>query len=261
MTAKEVADLDKERGKKFYDEEDHTENSGIPTNKEPWLNKTPVNKSGEENMDGTDILKSYLSKASVNEIEDGEDIKKEGPIYVDDLNLSDPGLEDGEDIKKIAIPQGMAKADDCGILDMREHAEEIKKTGKPPWLDDEESTEDVDKALSTRSMHVPRPNAPYDRFDIMRSATTPTTRAHSQLRGPSGVAPLVGETLRDAEDDANVRSKQTMYKSCNFHGLTHRQDTGCVMCGDATRKSISCESCGDDMEKVKGGVTACKACG
>ena len=168
MSPEEVAELDKERGKKFYDEEDHNETKDLPVKKEPWLNKTPVNKSGESNMSGTNILKSYLSKASLN---------------ADD----DDGCED--------------------LLKMNDK--------------DEMEEEEVEKALNSRSMYIPRPQGQYDRFDIMRSATTPNTRQHSALTGPDGIAPLVGDTLRTVEDDANVRSKQTTYKHTDsLIGLT-----------------------------------------
>ena len=105
MTAEEVADLDKERGKKFYDEEDQVTDDR-PTKKEPWLNKTPVNKSGDKDMSGTDILKSFLSKATA----------------VEYASIND---DEGEDIEKIAIPNSpIMRSTGCDILDMREDAEE-----------------------------------------------------------------------------------------------------------------------------------------
>jgi hypothetical protein len=206
MTPKEVEELDKERGKKFYDEEDSVEPNNCPADRKPWLTKTPVNKSGDKDMSGADILKSFFSKSYE---EDGLDIMK------------DQG-EDSEEKIEVEI--------------------------------------EVEKALSTRSMHVPRPHGPYDKFDIMRSATTPTTRGHSKLRGPEGVAPLIGDTMRTVEDDANITARHTMYKSCGFHGLTHRADTGCVMCNHSVSKSDSCKKCNNVMEKVKGGVSACTSC-
>lgn len=207
MTPTEVADLDKERGKKFYDEEDHVEANDCPEKKEPWLTKTPVNKSGDEDMSGIDILKSFLSKSYD---EEGLDLMK------------DQGEDESETNVEVEV--------------------------------------EVEKALSTRSMYIPRPNGPYDPYNIMRSATTPTTRGHSRLGGPEGTAPLVGDTMRTVEDDANVRARHPMYKSCGYHGLTHRADTGCVMCGDMAMKSNSCKACGGTKEKVKGGISACTDC-
>jgi hypothetical protein len=209
MTPKEIAELDKERGKKFYDEEDHVEPNDRPAKKEPWLTKTPVNKSGGS-MSGAKKLREYFGKSK--------------------------GKEDVEDLL------GEEYAEKC----MHEDGEDLVK--------------DVSKALSTRSIHIPRPNHHYDPFDIQRSATTATTRSHSGLNGPSGVAPLVGETLADAEDAAKVRSTQDTYKSCNFHRLVYKSEIGCVMCNHTMRKSNMCKTCGDVMEKVAGGYMSCKAC-
>ena len=219
MSAKEIAEQDKERGGKFIDPEDTYTDDDHPKEKKPWLTKTPVNKAGEKDMNGTDILKSYLSKSSMNEMDDCADMKKmaykNADLEIDDLELDDSELE----------------------------------------------VEDAKKALSTSSFHIPRPAGGYDKFDIMRSATTVTTRKHSGLNGPEGVAPLVGETLSDVADKEIVRTrtKQPIYKSCSFHGLTHRTSTGCVMCG-SINKSSACKGCGDDMYKVAGGGLACKAC-
>lgn len=212
--------LDAERGKRNFDPEDNWPKDDHPKNKQPWLERTPVNKSKEhkEKMkDVADLLSDEYSK--------------------------DSG-ESADHVKKMKDMTSKLK-------------EEYAAKACEPY---EEDGVDMDKALSTRSMHIPRPYEYFDPYDISRSATTPTTRAHSKLQGPNGVAPLVGETLVEAEDAANVRSRQVTYKSCNGCQLIHRADTGCNICKQTMSKSMSCKKCGDDMIKMKGGSYACKGC-
>lgn len=262
MSAKEIADLDRERGKKFYDEEDHNETSDLPVEKKPWLTKTPVNKCGDAEMSGTKILKSFLSKSY--DIDPcAEDLMKE------DDKMAKKSKEHKEKMTGVADLLSEEYSKDTKespshVKRMKDMASKIRGEYSEKCMMDDDKPDlmkDVNKALSTRSFHIPRPREYYDPFEITRSAMTATTRGHSKLRGPEGVAPLVGDTLRTAEDDANVRAKQVTYKSCSHHGLTHREDSGCSMCNHSMSKSLSCKGCGGDMEKVKGGLLSCKACG
>lgn len=118
--------------------------------------------------------------------------------------------------------------------------------------------EDTEKALSTRSMHIPRPAQPYDPFNIQQSATKATTRGHSKLRGPEGVAPLVGETFAQLAEDEKPRTDGVVYKSCVVHGLSYRSDAGCYPC-KLISKSLC--KCGSQMFKAPGGGMSCPTCG
>ena len=118
--------------------------------------------------------------------------------------------------------------------------------------------EETEKALSTRSMHIPRPTQPYDPFKIQSSAVKATTRGHSKLRGPEGVAPLVGETFAQLAEDEKPRTEGVTYKSCAVHGLSYRSDTGCYPCA-LISKSLC--KCGAQMFKTAGGGMSCPTCG
>ena len=250
MSPKEIRELDASRGEKFDDPNDTYMGDDHPKEKKPWLTKTPVNKgTGEENMTGTDILTKFSKSCDGHE--DDDDAADKNPFEeLKKFGKGDMPDDDAEDLKKIALPQGMAmsvKSDGTDIFDLGDKDLDIG---------------DAKKALNSRSMHIPRPPGGYDRFDINRSVSTVTTRGHSKLKGPNGVAPLVGETLRNAEDDAILRtsSGEETFKSCNSHGLVHRVSTGCVMCASIMSKSNSCDGCGEEMFKQEGGSFGCKAC-
>ena len=281
MSQKDIADLDKERGKKFYDEEDHFPDSDLPKEKKPWLNKTPVNKGNK-----LDKLKSYIEDPFVEDISkplpekkkrDGEsnfqhkirqwteEVKERPDRFPGgkDQAIAIAAKESGVAKKSKDILDMFGKGDDVAPCDACEDLKKFVKKAKEKKEEEEvevalDMEVEVEKALNSRSMYVPRPVGPYDPYDISRSATSATTRGYSRLRGPDGVAPLVGDTFRTLEDDANTRSKQITYKSCQFHGLSHRSDTSCMMCFS---KSDACEACGSQKEKTKGGMLSCKACG
>lgn len=240
MSPKEIRDIDASRGEKFNDPNDTWMGDDHPKEKKPWLTKTPVNKgTGEENMTGTDILRKFSKSCDGHE--DDDDAADKNPF---------------EELKKFG-KGGKSCMPDEDALDVKKTDEDIFDLG-----DKDLEISDAKKALNSRSMHIPRPPGGYDRFDINRSVSTATTRGHSKLKGPSGVAPLVGETLRGAEDDAILRtsSGEETFKSCNSHGLVHRASTGCVMCASIMSKSNACKSCGDEMFKQEGGAFACKGC-
>lgn len=218
--------LGKERGKKHFDPEDNWPKDDHPRKKTPWLERTPVNKSKKYKKKLKDVADLLSAEYSGDHGESDDHVKR---------------------MKEMTHKLGEYTHKACDAEPYEEDGVHMEK--------------DCSKALSTRSMHIPRPHSYYDPHDIMRSATTPNTRGHSRLQGPSGVAPLVGETLHDAEDSAAVRSKQVTYKSCNFHQLVHRSDTGCGMCNHSVSKSLSCDKCGSDMYKYKGGSLSCKDCG
>ena len=238
MSPKEIAELDKDRGEKFDDPEDTWPDDDHPKEKTPWLTKTPVNKGKKEGkMTGTDILRNFSKSCDGHE--DDDDASDKNPFAeLKKFGKGDMPDEDAEDVMKT----------DTDIFDL---------------VDEELEISDAKKALSTRSMHIPRPPGGYDRFDITRSATAATNRGHSALKGPDGVAPLVGEAMNTVEDNAIVRTRtgQETYKSCNFHGLVHRQSTGCMMCSSALSKSNACKGCGEEMYKQEGGSFACKGTG
>lgn len=109
------------------------------------------------------------------------------------------------------------------------------------------------KALSSKNFPMLRPRG--DEWDVFRSATTQTTRKHSNLYGPDGVAPLVGETISQVNED---ELKRTTYKSCGAHGLVFRADRVCHPC--EISKNSMCKGCGTEMMKSPGGMQ-CPNCG
>lgn len=260
MKPNEIRELDSERGNKFYDPEDTWPADDHPKEKKPWLTKTPVNKA---DMSATNILKSFLSKSKCCDGSHPVDITKpsQGP-----KDSSEDNTDDLQDLSHLLDSEHMGPKDDSPSKRMKCMSSDLKsKKDKESTRfpeDGEDLAKDFDdfgKALSSRSMYVPRPTPA--QYDILRSATTPNTRGHSSLSGPNGVAPLVGATLADAEDSAKVRSKHETYKSCGFHQLVHRVSSGCTMCNQSVSKSAACKGCGEEMYKYKGGSLACQACG
>lgn len=161
-----------------------------------------------------------------------------------------PGRFPGGRKQAIAIAAQQSGAAKKALDEM---ADRLKKSGEKPPVQ-----ENVNKALSTQSMHIPRPRAPYDPFGIQASAMKATTRQHSALRGPEGVAPLVGETFAQLAEDEKPRTQGVMYKSCPVHGLSYRSDTGCYPC-HLISKSLC--KCGAQMYKTAGGGMSCSVCG
>jgi hypothetical protein len=117
------------------------------------------------------------------------------------------------------------------------------------------------KALTTRSMYIPRPTSPYDPFEVQSNASKATTRGHSALRGPEGTAPLIGETFEKLAEDEQVRTRvqPDTYKSCSVHGISYRLGGQCHPC--SVMKSMSCKSCGGQMVKAAAGSMKCASCG
>lgn len=122
-----------------------------------------------------------------------------------------------------------------------------------------QDADSVEKALSTRSMHIPRPNSVYDPFEVLNSARRQITRSQSRLRGPEGVAPLVGETFEQLAEDEKPKSHGEVFKSCLVHGITYRPGVGCHPCRVA--KSQHCTGCGAQLVKSIGGASSCPVCG
>jgi hypothetical protein len=120
----------------------------------------------------------------------------------------------------------------------------------------EEYGDEVEKALNSKSMYIPRPLNDYDPFSVYRSATTVTNKSHTRLRGAEGVAPNVVETMREI---AGKERKPEMYKSCPAHGLIFKSDTNCRACD--IQKAYMCKACGGPMAKKIGGMLSCPTCG
>ena len=129
----------------------------------------------------------------------------------------------------------------------KEATDLLKALPKEPKKED---TTPVSKAMTTRSF-------PVKAHDITRSAITTTTRGHSALKGPDGVAPLVGETLQTVAE--LERKRGPIYKSCESHGLVFRSDLGCRPC--YISKSNMCKACKGALHKAPGDVMVCKNCG
>jgi hypothetical protein len=94
------------------------------------------------------------------------------------------------------------------------------------------------KALSSRSMFIPRPMGAYDPFGIQRSATQ-----------------LPVHTASVTEYGTMQQHPSAAYKSCSTHGITYRSDLGCHPC--TVSKSRECSQCGIEMHKAMGGVLRC----
>lgn len=218
MSPKEIADLDRKRsmGGDDDDPSDTYPISDNPKAKKPWLIRTPVNKGNS--MEFLDSLKNFAKGFKEVEIEDeGDEIEVE--------------------VKK-AKEHGEEGGTDWDLLTLTEKKEVMPK---------------VNKALNTRSLHIPR--VPYD---MLRSATTPVTRRNSKLYSPNGVAPLVGETLEDVSDNERKKVPNTTFKSCETHGVVHKSTQECSAC--ALYKGCMCKDCGELLTKTSGGGLSCVKC-
>jgi len=114
------------------------------------------------------------------------------------------------------------------------------------------------KALTTRSMHIPRPQGVYDPFGVYNSAMKTMTRQNSALYSPEGVAPLVGDTLKDVSGKDYNRVADP-YNNCPTHGTVYKSSVGCFSCG--LYKSTCCSSCNARLTKSAGGNLFCPNCG
>lgn len=119
-----------------------------------------------------------------------------------------------------------------------------------------EVLEHMDKALNSRSFHIPRPMGPYDPFAIQRSATTIYTDKLSKLPKPEGYAPLIRDTIQFvSEKPANLKNPSDEVEKCLVHGIAYKSQNGCYPCN--MTKSMMCKNCGEPLVKQKGGYSAC----
>lgn len=146
-------------------------------------------------------------------------------------------------------PNALMKADDDKIDKLV--AFEKEEHGHIPTVEEEKT----EKALNSKSLHIPRPKEPYDPYNIYRSAVDPITRGNSKIYGPEGTAPLVGETLSSIRDDDTKRTHGETFKSCEVHGISYNTNKGCYPCNIV--KSLMCKNCGGSMNKTAAGVLAC----
>jgi len=117
------------------------------------------------------------------------------------------------------------------------HKKEMKQWGeKLEDIADKLEGENTEKALNSRSLVIPRTDqlqARYSAQQIMRSATAGMNRQNSALRGPDGVAPLVGQTMAQVAQDEPIRTHryQEIEKSCANHGIQLKEGKcpGCEM--------------------------------
>lgn len=160
--------------------------------------------------------------------------------------------DEGEDFSKKETTDDVEQAGKEGRV--------MAKAKLDKFVADMKDAKETAKALNSRSFYIPPPRVQHDPFAIQRSATTPTTRNHSALRGPEGVAPLVGDTFEALAEDESVRTRTApdTYKSCAAHGISYRADRGCHPC--SIMKSMVCK-CGGQMVKSPGGASKCASCG
>lgn len=239
MSIKEVADKDENRGRGQHRDDplDTFPIDDRPKDKRPWDVKTPVNKSEENNMI-LDLLKGC-----------------------DKHDKCPPDCDHGEDI---LVKDSTSKAIELLKSLNKDKDKEGEEANKAPidagnWGPKYSSETDrmsTSKALNSRSLYIPKPLGEYDPYGIHRSANAVTSRRYSGLNGPEGVAPLVGETMRQVGE--NEKKRTVTYKSCLAHGITYREDLGCHPCNIV--KATQCNECGWQMNKAYLGY-ACPGCG
>lgn len=190
----------------------------------------------------------------------GSKDKNELEKFVWESSLESEGKDDdkgglekmvpGSEGAGIAIPQGSAGAiaPNSGPMNMNMGTCEIHgKDGCPESCD-----YGMDKALTSRSLHIPKPYGNYDPFEILRSATTATSSRFSGLINPAqNFAPDVLNTFEDVANKEKARTHIT-YKSCSTHGITYRTDRTCAPCDIS--KATTCGTCGTTLNKALGGL-------